>query len=168
MPEPERGNAPMGFARAPEAIALFNTVFTSELLVHACWSKAEADGTGLEWPTVFLVLPLALHPPTRQSLPSQRRVTLARWAVRHPDLLADIEPRVANMSEPTKRAVRHGVRVGRLGFEGARLVALKRPQPPGSAWPDELKISARAARLCGQWFGVTDAHMAFDLLGIGG
>lgn len=155
-------------ARAPEAVALFNAVFTSELLVNACWSKAQAGGGGLEWPTVFLILPLTLHPPTRESLPSQRRITLARWAVRQPDLLADMEHRVATMVQPTKRAIRHGMRAGRLGLDGTTLVAVKRPRTPASDWPDELRLSARAARFCGQWFSLTETHMAFDLLGIGG
>lgn len=153
--------------RAPEAVALFNAVLTSELLVNSCWSKAQVDGIGLEWPTAFLILPLTLHPPTRESLPSQRRVTLARWAIKEPDLLADMESRVVAMVEPTKRAIRHGMRVGRLGLNESTLVALKRPKDPASDWPDELRLSIRAARLCGHWFSLTETHMAFDLLGIG-
>lgn len=155
-------------ARAPEAIALFNSVFTSELLVNACWSKAQAGGGGLDWPAAFLILPLTLHPPTRESLPRQRRITLARWAVREPDLLADMELRVATMVQPTKRAIRQGMRAGRLGLEGSSLVAVKRPKSPTNDWPDELRLSVRAARFCGEWFNVTETHMAFELLGIGG
>lgn len=48
--------------RAPEAVALFNEVFTSELLVNAAWAKEQDSGTGLSWPACFLILPLALHP----------------------------------------------------------------------------------------------------------
>lgn len=154
--------------RAPEAVALFNTVFASEVLVNACWSRAEADGAGLEWATAFLILPLTLHPPTRDSLPTQSRVTLARWAIRHPDLLADMQTRVVTMADPTRRAIRHGLRTGRLGLDRSNLVALKRPRSPGADWPDELRLSARAARLCGRWFSVTETHLAFDLLGLGG
>lgn len=166
---PNRSKTQVGNAstRAPEAVALFNAVFTSELLVNACWSKAKEDECGLEWPTVFLVLPQTLHPPTRESLPKQRRISLARWAVRQPDLLAGMENRVIAMAQPTKRAVRHGMRSGRLGLDGPRLVALKRPRDPSSDWPEELRLPARAARFCGQWFSGTETHMAFDLLGIG-
>lgn len=167
MPDSSEMNGATNPVRAPEAVALFNSVLTAELLVNACWSKAQAGGSGLEWPAAFLILPLTLHPPTRESLPNQRRVTLARWAVRQPDLIADMEHRVAAMGQPTKRAIRHGLRSGRLGLEGATLVALKRPRPPKSDWPDELKSSVRAARLCGDWLNVTETHMAFELLGIG-
>ena len=154
--------------RVPEAVALFNVVFTSELLLNATWSKAQAGGGGLDWPTAFLILPLTLHPPTRESLPRQRRITLARWAVKQTDLLADMENRVVNMSQPTRRAIRHGLRTGRLGIDGSTLVAMKRPKAPAADWPDEIRSSVRAARLCGEWFNVTETHMAFDLLGIGG
>lgn len=160
-----RASAPV---RAPEAIALFNAVFTSELLVNACWSKAQAGGGGLEWPAAFLVLPLTLHPATRDSLPRQRRITLARWAVRQHDLLADMDYRVARMVQPTKRAIRHGLRTGRLGLDGANLVARRRPRAPSTTWPDELQQSVRAARFVGEWFNVTETHMAFELLGVGG
>jgi hypothetical protein len=168
MSERAESEIPPPPVRVPEAVALFNAVFTSELLVNATWSKAQAGGSGLDWPAAFLILPLTLHPPTRDSLPRQRRITLARWAVKQADLLADMENRVVNMAQPTRRAIRHGLRTGRLGIDGSTLVALKRPKAPTSDWPDELKLSVRAARLCGEWFNVTETHMAFDLLGIGG
>ena len=155
-------------SRAPEAIALFNVVLTSELLLNACWAKAEEGTAGLEWPAAYLILPLTLHPQTRESLPSDRRITLARWAVRHHDLLADMDYRVANMALPTKRAIRHGIRVGRLGIDGHSLVALARPKIPTREWPSELQDSAKAARVCGRWFNSIDTHMAFEMLGIGG
>lgn len=155
-------------ARPPEAVALFNVVLTSELLVNACWTKAQSGTTGLSWPTAYLILPLTLHPPTRDSLPRDRRITLARWAVRHHDLLADMEYRVANMALPTKRAIRHGLRAKRLGIDGTNLVALARPKRPAAEWPAELSDSVKAARFCGPWFNAIETHMAFELLGIGG
>lgn len=154
--------------RTPEAMALFNVVLTSELLVNACWAKKQQGSTGLAWPAAYLILPLTLHPGTRDSLPRDRRITLARWAVRNHDLLADMEYRVANMALPTKRAIRHGLRARRLGLDGPNLIALARPKNPTSQWPTELSASVKAARICGQWFNAIDIHMAFELLGIGG
>lgn len=161
--------APNSFqARPPEAVALFNAVLTSELLVNACWAKKQQGGTGLAWPAAYLILPLTLHPETRDSLPRDRRITLARWAVRNHDLLADMEYRVANMAPPTKRAIRHGLRAGRLGLNGTNLVALFKPKSVKPQWPAELSASVKAARFCGQWFNAIETHMAFELFGIGG
>ena len=53
--------------RPPEAVALFNTVLTSELLVNACWAKEQQGSTGLAWPAAYLILPLTLHPEPRGS-----------------------------------------------------------------------------------------------------
>lgn len=153
--------------RSPEAVALFNTALTTELLVNACWSKSQNGAAGLSWPAAFLILPLTLHPETRSSLPRDRRIALARWAIRHSDLLADMEYRVANMALPTKRAIRNGLRNKRLGLEGTDLIALEKPKNPTSKWPAELRDSVKAARFCGQWFNAVETHMAYELLGIG-
>ncbi len=155
-------------ARSSEAIALFNSVLTSELLLNACWAKMQKAPTGLSWPSAFLILPLTLHPVTRASLPRDRRITLSRWAVRNPDILADMEYRVVNMVEPTKRAIRHGLRSGRLGIEDTNLVAKARPKSPATEWPEDIRESVKAARFCGEWFNNIETHMAFELLGIGG
>lgn len=154
-------------SRPPEAMALYNSVLISELLVNACWAKEQRDGTGLPWPVVYLILPLTLHPETRDSLPRDRRITLARWAVQNQDLLADMEYRVANMVPVTKRAIRHGLRVGRLGLDGTNLMALSKPKKVEPQWSDELKASVRASRFCAQWFTEIETHMAFEFLGIG-
>lgn len=160
--------SPSACARPPEAVALFNAAFTAEILVNACWSKADQGQPGLSWPNAFLILPLCLHPATRTTLSSDKRITLARWAVRNPDLLADMQYRVVAMAAQTKRAIRHGLRTERLGLAGTDLVARAKPKNPTSAWPAELRESVRAARICGRWFNATETHLAFELLGIEG
>lgn len=154
--------------RSPEAIALFNVAFTSEILVNSCWAKGKEDNSGLSWPATFCILPLVLHPTTREKLPRDRRITLARWAVKNPDLLADMEYRFSNMVLPTKRAIRHGLRSGRLEIDGTNLVATGTPRHPKPEWPEEIREVVKAARICGKWFHGIDTHMAFELLGIGG
>lgn len=154
--------------RAPDAVALFNEAFTSELLLNAAWAKEQDSGTGLSWPACFLILPLALHPPTRESLPRSPSVTLAAWAIRNTALSQGISARVATMVGPTKRALRFGMRSGRLTLSGTDIVATARPRSPNAGeWPVELTTAIRAARLSGRWFRATDAYTAFSLLGIG-
>lgn len=153
--------------RLPEAVALFNAVFATELLVNACWHKSQHGVDGLAWPAAFLILPLTLHPRTRQVLPRDSRMTLAAWAVQHPELTADMDYRVAVMAEPTKRAIRRGLRTGRLGLVGTDLIALAKPRNPTASWPDELATSTRAARICGRWFNGIQTVLALELLGVG-
>lgn len=155
--------------RAPEAVALFNEAFTSELIVNAAWAKEQDSGTGLSWPACFVILPLVLHPPTRESLPRSPSVTLAAWAVRNPVLSQGIDNRVVTLAPSTRRAIRFGLRSGRLVLSGTDLVAGQRPKNPNPhTWPDELVATVRAARVAGRWFRATDVVTAFNLLGIGG
>lgn len=154
-------------ARPPEAVALFNVAFTTELLVNACWHKQQHRPQGLSWPAAFVVLPLTLHPATRITLPRKSTVSLAGWAARHPECLADMQYRVAMMATPTKRAIRHGLRMGRLRLDATDLVATVRPRNPTKKWPDELTEAVRAARICGRWFNAIEVQTAFELLGIG-
>jgi hypothetical protein len=155
--------------RAPEAVALFNEAFTSELIVNATWAKEQDSGTGLSWPACFVILPLVLHPPTRESLPRSPSVTLAAWAVRNPAFSQGIDTRVATLAPSTRRAIRFGMRTGRLVLSGTDVVAPARPKNPNpQTWPEELTGAVRAARVAGRWFRATDVVTAFNLLGIGG
>ncbi|WP_220035147.1 three component ABC system middle component [Georgenia satyanarayanai] len=157
-----------GRARAPEAVALFNEAFTSELLVNAAWAKEQDSDTGLSWPACFLILPLVLHPPTRESLPRSPSVTLTAWAVRNAELSQSIGARVATTVDQTKRALRFGMRSGRLALSGTDVMAIARPRNPiRNEWPEELTNAVRAARVSGRWFRATDVYTAFNLLGMG-
>lgn len=153
--------------RAPEAVALFNEVFTSELLVNAAWAKEQDSGIGLSWPACFLILPLALHPPTRESLPRSPSVTLAAWAIRNTALSQSIGFRVSTTVDQTKRALRFGMRSDRLTLLGTDVIATARPRNPDpKKWPEELITAVRAARVSGRWFRATDVYTAFNLLGM--
>ncbi|WP_442864648.1 three component ABC system middle component [Aeromicrobium sp. HA] len=165
----QHDSVPPSRRRAPEAIALFNEAFTSELIVNASWAKEQDSGSGLSWPACFVILPLVLHPPTRESLPRSPSVTLAAWAVRNPALSRGVDARVATLAPATRRAIRFGMRTGRLTLSGTEVVAGHRPRSPNpQSWPDELVNTVRAARVAGRWFRATDVVTAFNLLGIGG
>ena len=100
--------------------------------------------------------------------PSPRLATsLTAWALRHPDLIADMDRRVAVMVEPTKRAIRRAMRNGRLGLIDTHLTAPRRPRSAAQDWPTEIREAARAARICGRWFNGVQTHLAFEALGMG-
>jgi hypothetical protein len=155
-------------ARSPEAVALFNSVLVAELLAHACWENRQSGGNGLAWPEIFTVLPIALHPPTRDSLPNDRRITLARWAVKNQALVAGMEFRLASSAENTRRGLRRGIRNGQLLLAGGRLASASKPAQLNKAWPAEIRESIRAAQICGRWYSNIETVMAFELLGLGG
>lgn len=164
---PERDSSGATWQRSPEASALFNPVLTSELIVTACYWRHQEDERGIDWPTLFLVLPIALHPQTRGAMPRDARITLARWAGRNGLLVADLEARATAMADATRRGLRHGLRTGRLRLDGAAMLSVARPRPPRASWPVELSASAKAAKMYGRWLAGVETHEALELLGIG-
>lgn len=153
--------------RSPEALALFNPVLTSELILTACYWREQEDSGGIDWPALFLVLPIALHPETRSAMPRDARTTLAKWAVRNGPLVAELETRTEVMIDATRRGIRHGMRLGRLRLVGPTMTAQARPRPITSSWPEELAASSRAAKMYGRWLAGVETHEALELLGIG-
>src|SRR4051794_11490566 len=119
--------------RSPEALALFNPVLTSELILTACYWRSQEDGGGIDWPALFLILPISLHPETRDAMPRDARTTLAKWAVRHGPLVAELESRTDVMLDASRRGIRRGMHLGRLRLEGSTMYAQARPKPSGSA-----------------------------------
>lgn len=164
---PNDPHDPRRWIRSPEALALFNPVLTSELILTACYWREREDGGGIDWPTLFLVLPIALHPETRIAMPRDVRTTLAKWAVRNGPLVAELEPRTEVMIDASRRGIRHGMRLGRLRLEGATMRAEARPRPVASTWPEELAASSRAAKMYGRWLAGVETYEALELLGIG-
>lgn len=163
----ERDSAGVTWRRSPEASALFNPVLTSELIVTACYWRNETDGQGIDWPALFLILPIALHPETRNAMPRDTRTTLAKWAVRHGSLVAELEAHANTMADATRRGIRQGLRTERLRLDQATMRSGVRPKAPQSSWPTELSASAKAAKMYGRWLAGVETHEAFELLRIG-
>ena len=164
---PERDSAGFSWQRSPEASALFNPVLTSELIVTACYWRDQTDGQGIDWPALFLILPIALHPETREAMPRDARITLAKFAVRQGSLVAELDARVTTMADATRRGIRHGLRTGRLQLDRSTMHSTVRPKAPQPSWPNELSASAKAAKMYGRWLAGVETHEALELLGIG-
>lgn len=167
MPHDRPFRESASWRRSPEASALLNPVLSSELILTACYWRRREDDQGVPWPALFLVLPIALHPETRDAMPRDTRITLAKWAVRHDTLVADLEARANAMADATRRGIRHGLRVGRLRLEGAFMFDAGRPKPSVASWPKELSSSSRAAKMYGRWLAGLEPHETLELLGIG-
>jgi len=167
MPHDRPTHQPVSWRRSPEASALLNPVLSSELILTSCYWRHREDGLGIPWPALFLVLPIALHPETRDAMPRDARITLAKWAVRNDTLVADMEARANAMADATRRGIRHGLRAGRLRLEGAFMFDAARPKPPAATWPKELSSSSKAAKMYGRWLAGVESHEALELLGIG-
>lgn len=72
--------------RFPEAAALFNPALGAVIIHFAARGHADDSGAGMPWLAAFLVMPFALHQPTRSTLPRDIRTSMASWVTVHPVL----------------------------------------------------------------------------------
>lgn len=93
--------------RSPEVANLLNPAFGGVVLYAAVagHEAADAEGLGPPFDVVFLVLPMVLHPPTRQSLPATTRTRLLTWVSNRPDLLIGLAERTAASAPVTRESL---------------------------------------------------------------
>lgn len=148
-----------------ETSTLFNPAFCAVLLNKA--SAGYEAKTGGPMPVIFafLILPSALHKPTRDALPTTTASFMWGWLRDNPLLLVDFPDRVRTFQPFTSTAITYGLQhtvlTGSLGFLGAANLA-RRPRSlyPTTDWQDCMK----AAEFLGRWFGGTDTDDATTLV----
>lgn len=147
-----------------ETTALFNPAFCAVLLNRASTTYEEKSGAAMPVTFAFLLLPSALHKPTRDALPSSTVSSMWGWLRANPVLLMDFAERVRTFRPLTAAAItyglQHAVLKGSLGSIAAGQIG-RRPRTlyPTRDWLDCLK----AAQFLGRWFGGTDADEATTL-----
>lgn len=142
------------FARPVEEEALFNPAFLSLMLRESAKQHADrSGGRGLPILLPYLVIPLALHRPTRDSLPANVRAQMGEWVRMHPAELTDLGVRAFRMRPLVSIAVCFGLRYGVLRGESERLVAgAVRRRPRHMLQTDEVTACVEAAGFLGRWF----------------
>lgn len=156
--------------RPREVANLFNPAFTSLLLAKTLAGYAGSEPTGMPLALSFLVLPIILHPDTRDALPRAASTTMFGWIAENPHLKA-VFPRRARKSIPfTQEAIRFGIMYGKLAVAGPSLVMGARrfalnAVPPDAT--DEVRLCLQKAAFLGRWFAETDSpHTTLATWGI--
>jgi Family of unknown function (DUF6521) len=117
----------------------------------------------------FVVLPIALHKPTREQLPGNASATFAGWVADRGPALAEFPDRALRLVPVTREAllflVQHkAIRLDAAGLSpGAR--AIGRSARP-SLVTDDVAEARSAASLLGRWFA-TEAAASSIMKGLG-
>jgi hypothetical protein len=145
------GSAP---SRPLEEEALFNPAFLS-LLVHAAAGEHSRRSIGRALPVVlaYLVVPLALHGPTRRSLPTNVRAQMGEWIRVHPEAVLGLADRARALRPLVSAGVRLGLVHGvlRAGDRGIDAGAPRR-RPQGMVRSTEVDACIAKAGFLGRWF----------------
>lgn len=156
-------------ARPVEELALFNAAFLA-LLVRRAAGEHERRSGGRPLPTMlaYLVLPLALHGPTRRQLPSNVTAQMGEWIRAHPDAAAGLAERVRALRPLVSAALHLGLTHGLLAAEVGTLRANSLPRRPrGMARSAEVDECIDKAGFLGRWFsGQPDPVTTLALWGL--
>ncbi len=155
--------------RPSEEAANLNPAFCAELIGRVVNEFHRARRTSLNITTVFVVLPLTLHKPTRDRLPGRANAAFATWLAEHNALLAELPGRINRLRAVSREALLFALRHRLLSVQDGELVpgqqavrATARTTPS----TDDVDEARRAANLIGRWFA-NQSTQAGILQGIG-
>lgn len=105
--------------------------------------------------TSFLVIPIALHTPTREALPGRANTAFVGWVAENAALLAELPDRARRLRPVSREALLFALRHQLLALEGGGLVPGAKPVRLNArlaVTTDEVNAARSAASLLGRWF----------------
>lgn len=147
-----------------ESGALFNPAFCAVLLRGACAEYEAKAQQPLPVIYAFLILPSALHMPTRDGLPGTTAASMWTWLRENPVLLMDFPDRARHLRPYTAAAITYGLAHTILRGAPGTLAAGALDRRPRSLQPTEDWLACqKTAGFLGKWFASTDAGEATTL-----
>jgi hypothetical protein len=143
------------WSKRPTEIAhLLNPAFCALVLSQAVRGYTEDAEVGMPFPFVFLVLPIVLHKPTRDTLPASVLTKMHPWLEQHQQAQVGFADRCATIVDFARESLLYALSRNLLKFAGgARLESsgarIRRP-----AWPEDSETveCLEKARFVGRWF----------------
>lgn len=80
-----------------EVARLLNPAFCAALIMRSAQGFADATKTPMHLVLAYLVLPIVLHEPTRESLPRSNTTKFSTWILQHPQVRAGLTERCQAM-----------------------------------------------------------------------
>jgi hypothetical protein len=137
--------------RPIEHRTLLNPAFLAVLVAEAARGHLDERAAELPFALAFLVVPLVVHEPTRESLPTIA-TSMYAWLQRHPEARVHIPSLAVEFAPPTREAIRFGGRRGALTFapRGALAAGALAKAKRGTQTADLVRCRARA-HFTGRW-----------------
>lgn len=147
-----------------EASALFNAAFCSVVLNRACAGFATKSDLAMPLTLAYLMLPAALHRPTREALPGTSAASIPNWLRDNPLILMDLPQRVRALRGIASRAIVYGLsRTVLIADEGALRAGSLRRRPRTLRPTDDWEACLRSAQFLGRWIANSGSDEATTL-----
>jgi len=155
--------------RPIEIAHLLNPAFCSLVLRESIASYSNEREQGMPYAIAFLILPLALHRSTRESLPKRVTTQLHEWLDTYPQVKTEFAVRTRRLLPYTREAMIFGIQKEVIALTlGGYLLCPGSSTKPNS-WPSnsEPSICLDTGGFLGRWFALTgEASTVFRLWGI--
>lgn len=136
-----------------EAESLFNPAFCAVLLNKASSAFETHGGNSLPFVYAYLIIPLALHSPTRQALPQRTTSSMWAWVRDNPETLMDFPDRVQELRPVVGAAILFAIRHSSLTIINGGLSSKPLKRQPRSLRPtDDWRSCVHASGFLGRWF----------------
>lgn len=147
-----------------ETSTLFNPAFCAILLNKASKGYEAKAGQPMPVTFTFLILPSALHQPTRDALPSTTASSMWSWLHANPVLMMDFIDRAKALRTFTGAAITYGLQQGALSSTSGAIAAGTLRRRPRTLRPtNDWQACVTAAEFLGKWFGGSGADEATTL-----
>lgn len=144
---------------------VLNPAFAGSLICRAASGFQETVQVGLPFVYSYIVLPIVIHPATRERMPVRTDTRLINWAERNPDVMTTFLRRVADLRNVSREGLllitSSGMAefgdCGSVKFTGAdRAIRKAETSSPSSEVTDCMK----RAHFLGRWLAVSGAPAA--------
>ncbi len=143
------------FERPIEEANLLNPAFCCATLAASIAGYSSVDDAGMPYPLTFMVLPIVLHKPTRESLPRSTRTSLAAWMQDNAEAKVLYVERVLSLKPHTREAIRFGLLYDWITLHQGWLVQTILGESDLTRilrkLDDEAKDCVSRAKLVGKW-----------------
>lgn len=158
-------------SRPKEEAYLLNPAFCCTTLVAAVGGYSSMKEEGIQFPLVFMVLPIVLHKLTRDSLPPNTRTSMAAWLQENSSARILFYERLVSLKPYTKEAIQFGMLHNWVVSREGGLLKTTHSESDLSRVMRKLTAEAREcvmrARFLGKWFASAGApHTVMALWGI--
>lgn len=155
--------------RPAEVANLLNPAFCSILLRDSIVDFQREKEQGMPYSLSFLVLPLVLHKPTRETLPRNIRTQLHVWLQRKPEVRVGFSERTRHLVPYTKEALVFGIQEDVIVVSGSGTLISGDRRLGSLPWSRDAEPSVcrNKARFVGRWFArAGDISTVFTMWGI--
>jgi hypothetical protein len=153
--------------RPSDVANLFNPAFCAAIVNRVAAGYSKASPAGLPFSLAFIALPVLLHPPSADELPTTSRTNFHGWLLENPQALIGFAERAQSMAPFVREGITYGLVNNILQLNDLRLLPCSQRQL--KLWEKEaynLRYS-HDSQLLGKLLGqLNDLTTVFAFFGI--